>query len=340
MSPIANAAMPTPSDVPLSPPLEPIVVGTVRPSCPPDDTRDANVRGIALDEVSSPSTPNIDRNEEYTRPIQEPTPPIDSPCTHDELVALLQSPRNVELKGEEMRLQEAYRLMHELEQKRQSEAKEKSDSSFDIKEPIPSIRSPPSPKTKFVPNTTSSYLRPGAKFHGAQQSDRQQYDVQVEIIHVDIADSFLCGYLRIQGLTDDHPMLTTYFDAEIIGTKHTFLTKNETWGSSEKTDMQHWGRFPAWKPLAKAAKRADFSYKNFAQREHLFMRWKEHFLVPDHRIQTLTGASFEGFYYICFNQVTGTISGIYFHSKSEKYQQLELKPVEEHGWFQPAYEFR
>ena len=48
------------------------------------------------------------------------------------------------------------------------------------------------------------------------------------------------------------------------------------------------------------------------------MRWKEYFLVPDHRVREITGASFEGFYYICFNQVAGKVSGIYFHAKSEK----------------------
>lgn len=91
------------------------------------------------------------------------------------------------------------------------------------------------------------------------------------------------------------------------------------------------------------------------------MRWKEYFLVPDHRVRTISGASFEGFYYICFNQVEGTVSGIYFHAKSEKsvtpflvfesrwyadhsspkfrYQQLELKHVEDHGCT-PAIEFR
>lgn len=130
--------------------------------------------------------------------------------------------------------------------------------------------------------------------------------------------------------------------------------------------MLHWEKFPAWRPLAKQAKRSDFTYRNFAQREHVFMRWKEYFLVPDHRVRTITGASFEGFYYICFNQVEGTVSGIYFHSKSEKYvfeylanghtivffqavfvltvmvcrfQQLELKHVEDHGCT-PAIEFR
>ena len=120
------------------------------------------------------------------------------------------------------------------------------------------------------------------------------------------------------GLTDDHPTLTTYFEGEIVGTKYTFQTKHPEWGSNEKVDMQHWGRFPAWRPLAKQAKRPDFSFKNFAQRENIFMRWKEYFLVPDHRVLSISGASFEGYYYICFNQIHGSVSGIYFHAKSEK----------------------
>ncbi|KAL6239904.1 hypothetical protein BDW75DRAFT_68975 [Aspergillus navahoensis] len=192
---------------------------------------------------------------------------------------------------------------------------------------------------RLLPNYTSSFLRPGSKFTGTQQSDRQVYNVDVEIKHVDMAESYLCGYLRIQGLTEDHPTLTTFFEGEIIGTKHTFKTRNESWGASEKTDMLHWARFPAWRPLAKQAKRPDFTYWDFAERDHIFMRWKEHFLVPDHRVRTISGASFEGFYYICFNQVEGTVSGIYFHAKSEKYQQLDLKHVENHGCT-PAIEFR
>ncbi|KAL5002718.1 vacuolar import and degradation protein-domain-containing protein [Aspergillus recurvatus] len=192
---------------------------------------------------------------------------------------------------------------------------------------------------RLLPNYTSSFLRPGSKFTGTQQSDRQVYNVDVEIKHVDMAESYLCGYLRIQGLTEDHPTLTTFFEGEIIGTKHTFKTRNESWGASEKTDMLHWARFPAWRPLAKQAKRSDFTYWDFAERDHIFMRWKEHFLVPDHRVRTISGASFEGFYYICFNQVEGTVSGIYFHAKSEKYQQLDLKHVENHGCT-PAIEFR
>lgn len=149
----------------------------------------------------------------------------------------------------------------------------------------------------------------------------------------------MCGYLRIQGLTDDHPSLTTYFEGEIIGNKYNFITQHPEWGSNEKVDRQHWARFPAYKP-SKPSARPDAVAKDWMQKEHLFMRWKEYFLVPDHRVKTISGASFEGFYYISFNQVSGSIEGIYFHAKSEnRFQKLQLEHVEDHGC-QGTYEFR
>jgi hypothetical protein len=45
----------------------------------------------------------------------------------------------------------------------------------------------------------SLYLQHGSRFVGTQQSERQRYDVEVEIKHVDMRESFLCGYLKIQG---------------------------------------------------------------------------------------------------------------------------------------------
>lgn len=206
---------------------------------------------------------------------------------------------------------------------------------------------------RVAPISPSTYLRPGSRFHGTQQSERQRYDVQVEIKHVDLRESFLCGYLRIQGwsspsspfhlafrpssvlqsspltpnplpgLTEDHPTLTTYFEGEIIGTKYGFNTQHPSWGASDKTDLSHWAKFQAFRPFQKQMKKGGGSgsnvvIKDVANRENIFMRWKEHFLVPDHRVRTIHGASFEGFYYICFNQLRGEVSGIYFHSKSEK----------------------
>jgi Vacuolar import and degradation protein len=184
----------------------------------------------------------------------------------------------------------------------------------------------------LVAQYPSSLLRPGSRFEGTQQSEHQIYSVTVTIYTVDVPQCTLSGYLKIDCLTPDHPTLTTFFTGEIIGgpnQKYSFQTKHAGWGATDKTDLVHWARFPAWRPLSRDAKRdINFQYPmpgtgllgndNWWQQEHIFMRWKEWFLVPDHRVRSIQGASFEGFYYICFNQIEGRISGIYFHARSEK----------------------
>ena len=57
---------------------------------------------------------------------------------------------------------------------------------------------------------------------------------------------------------------------------------------------------------------------DFTNKDVLFMRWKEIFLVPDHRIYHIPGTSYEGFYYICFEKSTSKIYGYYYHRSSEK----------------------
>ncbi|KAF8163480.1 vacuolar import and degradation protein-domain-containing protein [Crassisporium funariophilum] len=139
-------------------------------------------------------------------------------------------------------------------------------------------------------------LYPGASFQGTQKSGRNSYDVNVTIVDVNFAESTLCGYLRIRGLTDDWPELTTYFDAEIIGSRYGFLTQN--WGANHHEDMVHWSRFPAFKHIRHEAQRPHLTIED-RDRGAVFMRWKERFLVPDHRVQDINGASFAGFYYVC-----------------------------------------
>ena len=107
---------------------------------------------------------------------------------------------------------------------------------------------------------------------------------------VDFSSSFLCGYLCIRGLTDDWPELTTYFDAEIIGSRYGFLTKG--WGADEEGDMVHWARFPAYRHVKSKLKAPHLTMDGYPGA--VFMRWKERFLVPDHRVQDINGASFAG----------------------------------------------
>jgi len=301
-------------------------------TCPPEDDRSSAWRTaqshVPGDEVNTAPAITVQ---------QQPTPPAAE--TQD--VGSTDTPPNTDQQIKQMDIDEdgpAPEMLSPLsvEGEKHEDTELPALSSVDLGSPSMSYDFS---NVRLTPSSPSSFLRSGSKFHGTQQSERQVYDVQVEIKHVDMRESFLCGYLRIQGLTEDHPTLTTYFEGEIIGSKYSFLTQHDDWGSTDKVDLQHWAKFSAFRPFQKSARKGNLHIPNLANRENIFMRWKEHFLVPDHRVRTISGASFEGFYYICFNQIQGTVSGIYFHAKSEKFQQLELKHVEDRGCF-GAMEFR
>lgn len=68
------------------------------------------------------------------------------------------------------------------------------------------------------------------------------------------------------------------------------------------------------------------------------MRWKEHFLVPDHRIRTIMGASYEGFYYVAYDLRDACIEGYYYHQKTADFQRLLLAHVP--SKVSAAFEFR
>ncbi|XP_071319435.1 uncharacterized protein [Trachinotus anak] len=195
---------------------------------------------------------------------------------------------------------------------------------------------PPAPINTYQPGVATSLLYSGAQFRGYQKSKGNAYDVEVVLQHVTVEDSYLCGYLKIKGLTEEYPTLTTFFAGEIISRKRPFLTRK--WDADEDVDRKHWGKFQPFYKYAKSFNSDDFDYDALDNSDYVFMRWKEQFLVPDHTIKDISGASFAGFYYICFQKSTATIEGYYYHRSSEWYQSLNLNHVQEHSM--PIYEFR
>ncbi|EAL17811.1 hypothetical protein CNBL0730 [Cryptococcus deneoformans B-3501A] len=153
-------------------------------------------------------------------------------------------------------------------------------------------------------------LYPGSVFKGTQTSGRSAYDVEVKFLDVDFADSTLSGYLSISHLTDSHPHLTTFFTGEIIGPKYGFIT-GPRYAATEHDDLRHWGRFEQFR---RPSTRADLVGEELflrdplpdrsrgetkgKERDFVFLRIKEQFLVPDHKVKDISGASFAGFYYI------------------------------------------
>ncbi|EFA80440.1 prolyl-tRNA synthetase [Heterostelium album PN500] len=173
-----------------------------------------------------------------------------------------------------------------------------------------------------------------SRFTGSQKSEKTSYPVHVDIKSVDFKNSILSGYLTISGLTEKYPVLTTFFEAEIIGDKHSFLTRK--WDANETVDMEHWKQFsPAFDPYINKFNKDDFK-PDFTNSDYIFMRWKEYFLVPDHHVRSIEGASYEGFYYISYQRSTGTIKGYYYHHLSEWYQSLELKHEKSFRYYSPS----
>jgi len=202
-------------------------------------------------------------------------------------------------------------------------------TEMNVAQPLPPIKSK-------QPGVTSSLLYSGSRFVGHQKSKGNQYDVEVILQYVNIEECYLCGYLKIKGLTEDYPTLTTFFDGEIISKKHPFLTRK--WEADEDVDKKHWSKFLSFYQYVKIFNSDNFDYDSLQSSDYVDMRWKEHFLVPDHTIRDIQGASFAGFYYICFQKSTASIEGYYYHRNSEWFQSLNLTHVPEHS--QQIYEFR
>lgn len=202
-------------------------------------------------------------------------------------------------------------------------------TEMNVIQPLPPIKSK-------QPGVANSLLYSGSRFVGHQKSKGNQYDVEVILQYVNIEECYLCGYLKIKGLTEEYPTLTTFFDGEIISKKYPFLTRK--WTADEDVDKQHWSKFLSFYQYAKNFNSDNFDYDSLENSDYVYMRWKEHFLVPDHTITDIHGASFAGFYYICFQKSTASIEGYYFHRHSEWYQSLNLHHVPEHS--QQIYEFR
>lgn len=204
--------------------------------------------------------------------------------------------------------------------------------------------------------TTTNFLRPRMEFSGYQISGYKKYQVEVSLKTVDLPingisslSPHITGFLTIRGLTNQHPEITTYFEAYAVTHRDLgFLSSSwandlvmNAYKADDQTDLEHWLNFPSFKQLFLTDEsqltsgshptlndvidcKCDFG--DYLEQRFIFMRWKEKFLVPDAMIDGVAGASYDGFYYIVHDQVTGNIQGFYYHQDAEKFQQLELIP--------------
>lgn len=217
-----------------------------------------------------------------------------------------------------------------------------------------------------IPHLINSYLRPNAIYIGEQQLSSSKYHIKVEFKTVDLQNSLVTGFLQINGLTDDNPVITTCFRGEIINNpintykcyksslvkRYSFKTENKQWGSYFENDLDHWRKLTGSYDLNDAQLKKKLSnIQNGKEASNMiYMRWKEEFLLPDSRIKQIANASFEGFYYIVLNIdgdasgdtnhygsfnsniIPGSISGLYYHKTNDKFQSLSLRYVKSQNY--------
>lgn len=181
-----------------------------------------------------------------------------------------------------------------------------------------------------IESSRAGALYAGSRFVGEQTNRGDAHQVSVEILDVNLSQSRLSGYLHIVGLTEECVELTTYFEAEIIGPRYHYITAK--WDSDSTIDTQHWRKFPALN-TTDITKPQDTMIVD----DYMFMRWKEYFLVPDHKM-VVSGASFSGFYYMSYDVQEREFSGFYYSQHSAMYQRLNLSHVTDRSF--ASYEFR
>lgn len=206
------------------------------------------------------------------------------------------------------------------------------------------------PMTKYVPTHYSkqtNFLKPSMAFTGYQISGYKRYQVTVTLKTVNFPSSnitpntsavpHMTGILSIKGLTYHQDEISTYFESFAVTDNNfgflssSFNNHDLNLTSNDLNDMQHWLNFPAFKEMFQVDANTNTvntpNYiPDYLNKRYIFMRWKEKFLIDDPEMNSIEGASFDGYYYIVHDQYTGNIQGFYYHKDAEIFQQLELLP--------------
>ena len=108
-------------------------------------------------------------------------------------------------------------------------------------------------------------------------------------------------------------------------------------------------KFKEFEKYAKIFNNDDFDRSCLADSPVVFMRWKEQFTLPRRTYQNqsfasisskvtkawfsgkIQGASYDGFYYICYSKARGVIEGYYFGKDAEPNQHINLSIVKKHS---------
>ena len=184
------------------------------------------------------------------------------------------------------------------------------------------------PVGKMVRAPPNWYLRPGQTWTGWQHVQHwppgtsEKWNVRVVIEHVDFDKGEVFGSMTASDVPGAASPVVTYFEGEIIDNENaTFYSDPDASARTCLSELRHWSRFPAFRPLRDGVLEEDGRTPALAESKKVFMRWKEKcFLVGGDCRLTIAGV-----YYVTLDRVNGDINAYYFDPNSAPEQKMMLR---------------
>ena len=184
------------------------------------------------------------------------------------------------------------------------------------------------PVGKVVRAPPNWYVRAGQTWTGWQHVQHwppgtsEKWNVRVVIEHVDFEKGEVFGSMTASNVPGAASPVVTYFEGEIIDNENaTFYSDPDASARTCLSELRHWSRFPAFRPLRDSVLEEDGRTPALAESKKVFMRWKEKcFLVGGDCRLTIAGV-----YYVTLDRVNGDINAYYFDPNSAPEQKMMLR---------------
>ena len=184
------------------------------------------------------------------------------------------------------------------------------------------------PVRKVPRSPPNWFLKQGQTFSGWQHVQHwppgtsEKWNVRVVIDYVDFTKGEVFGTMTASNVPYAQSPVVTFFEGQIIDNENaTFYSDPDSSARACLSELRHWSRFPAFRPLRDSVLDDDGRAPGLKDSRKVFMRWKEKcFLYGGDSRLTIAGL-----YYVTLDRKNGDINAYYFDPNSAPEQKMILR---------------